>query len=26
LRWPGDSGGETKELVNCNCDLDYEGS
>lgn len=26
LRWPGDSGGETKELVNCNCSLDYEGS
>lgn len=23
LRWPGDSGGETKELVNCNCTLDY---
>ncbi|MFC9429259.1 phage portal protein [Streptomyces sp. NPDC056987] len=23
LRWPGDSGGETKELVNCKCDLDY---
>ncbi|MEU1496062.1 phage portal protein [Streptomyces sp. NPDC005732] len=23
LRWPGDSGGETKELVNCNCSLDY---
>ncbi|MFD5656926.1 phage portal protein [Streptomyces hirsutus] len=23
LRWPGDSGGETKELVNCKCTLDY---
>jgi HK97 family phage portal protein len=23
LRWPGDSGGEIKELVNCNCSLDY---
>jgi HK97 family phage portal protein len=23
LRWPGDSSGETKELVNCNCSLDY---
>ncbi|OQQ20114.1 phage portal protein [Streptomyces sp. M41(2017)] len=23
LRWPGDAGGETKELVNCNCSLDY---
>ncbi|MFV8127534.1 phage portal protein [Streptomyces syringium] len=23
LRWPGDGRGETKELVNCNCTLDY---
>jgi HK97 family phage portal protein len=23
LRWPGDGQGKTKELVNCNCDLDY---
>lgn len=23
LRWPGDGKGETKELVNCNCTLDY---
>ncbi|MEH0431274.1 phage portal protein [Streptomyces stelliscabiei] len=23
LRWPGDGKGETKELVNCNCALDY---
>ncbi|MGW0566080.1 phage portal protein [Streptomyces tauricus] len=23
LRWPGDAGGETKELVNCRCTLDY---
>jgi hypothetical protein len=23
LRWPGDGKGETKELVNCNCSLDY---
>ncbi|MCC9154898.1 phage portal protein [Streptomyces parvulus] len=23
LRWPGDGKGDTKELVNCNCDLDY---
>ncbi|KND30092.1 hypothetical protein IQ64_41480 [Streptomyces stelliscabiei] len=23
LRWPGDGKGETKELVNCNCQLDY---
>ncbi|WP_037686967.1 phage portal protein [Streptomyces aureocirculatus] len=23
LRWPGDGQGETKELVNCNCTLDY---
>ena len=23
LRWPGDGKGETKELVNCNCKLDY---
>jgi HK97 family phage portal protein len=24
LRWPGDGQGRTEELVNCNCDLDYE--
>ncbi|MER5675777.1 phage portal protein [Streptomyces sp. NPDC002238] len=23
LRWPGDGAGETKELVNCDCTLDY---
>ncbi|MEV5688638.1 phage portal protein [Streptomyces sp. NPDC052164] len=23
LRWPGDGSGETKELVNCKCSLDY---
>ncbi|MGW4300419.1 phage portal protein [Streptomyces sp. NPDC004646] len=25
LRWPGDGEGRTEELVNCNCELDYEG-